>query len=375
MKIIADENMPNVSTLFSSIGEVSLTPGRSLSSEQIKDADILLVRSVTKVTATLLENSNIKFVGSATIGTDHIDLEYLSENDICFSSAPGCNADAVADYVFSALSHLYLNKKLEWLNKRIGIIGHGNVGKTVYQRFSALGCDVVAYDPFVESDSVRLVSLDEVLNCDIICLHAPLTKTGLHPTYKMLGKEQLQKLKPNTTLISAGRGGVVCEDSLLIRHDELGGKLNLVWDVWKSEPHINTALLDKVDLATPHIAGYSKQGREKGTWMVYLALCKFLNLNPKLDYSKAISQGNITEMSLNKDANLHEAIARAVLAIYDISRDDTRLRRKYRNAPSFETFDWLRKHYVERDEFNTCIATQTSYQDELNAIGFKHLNT
>ncbi|TDO96743.1 4-phosphoerythronate dehydrogenase [Marinomonas balearica] len=371
MKIIADENMPNVLNLFSSIGDVSLMPGRSLSNEEVKNADILLVRSVTKVTPALLKDSNIKFVGSATIGTDHIDLEHLQNNNICFSSAPGCNADAVADYVFSALSHLYLNKKLTWLNKRIGIIGHGNVGKTVYQRFETLGCNVIAYDPFVQNNSTKLTTLDDVMDCDIICLHAPLTKTGSHPTYNMLGKEQLKKLKPDTTIISAGRGGVICEDSLIARLEELEGRLNLVWDVWKNEPHINTTLLDKVDLATPHIAGYSKQGREKGTWMVYLSLCKFLNIKPNLDYSKAVSRGSITNMLLNEDACLHDVLARAILAVYDISRDDTRLRRKYRNAPSYETFDWLRKHYVERDEFNTCIATQASYQRELNAIGFK----
>ena len=284
MKIIADENMPNVEALFSHLGTVELVNGRNLTHEQVKDADILLVRSVTKVTQALLAGSSVRFVGSATIGVDHIDLEYLAQANIAFSSAPGCNAEAVADYVFSALSHLYMTKKLPWLKRKIGVVGYGNVGKTVYQRFAQMGCEVCVYDPFKVPDQgdVNFVSLAEILTCDVISLHAPLTTSGSYPTKDMLGAEELSQLSSGVAIISAGRGGVINESALIERHKQLQGDMHLVLDVWDGEPLINQELAAIVDIATPHIAGYSKQGREKGTWMVYLALCEYLKIDVPL---------------------------------------------------------------------------------------------
>ena len=356
MKIIADENMPNAQMLFSHLGDVTLVNGRTITHEQIKDADVLLVRSVTKVNRELLEGSNVRFVGSATIGVDHIDADYLTNANITFSSAPGCNAEAVADYVFSGLSHLYMTKKIHWLNKKIGIIGYGNVGKTVYDRFASLGCDVCVYDPFKEnSQSANFVTLDEILSCDVISLHAPLTKNGLHPTKGMIARDQLAQISAGTVIISAGRGGVIDENALIERYKELEGKLHLVLDVWDGEPSINQELVALVDIATPHIAGYSKQGREKGTWMVYQALCTFLKLNSnQIEITNGISAGWFNSISINLAGPKEEILARSMHAIYDVARDDARLRHKYRENKEQNIFDWLRKNYVERDEFNTC---------------------
>jgi len=375
MKIIADENMPNAKALFSHLGTVELVNGRTLTNEQVKNADVLLVRSVTKVTRDLLEGSSVRFVGSATIGVDHIDLEYLAEANIAFSSAPGCNAEAVADYVFSGLSYLYLAKGFHWLSKKIGVIGYGNVGKTVYERFARMGCHVCVYDPLKEESggSVNFVSLDDVLACDVISLHAPLTQSGHYPTKGMLGAAALSQLSAGVAIISAGRGGVIDEKALIERHSQLEGNLHLILDVWDGEPNINQQLVSIVDIATPHIAGYSKQGREKGTWMVYQALCQYLNLNTvNVSHKDLISAGWLSVVRVCADKSQEEMLARAIHAIYDVARDDVRLRFKYRENKEKNVFDWLRKHYVERDELNTCVmnADISNGCNLLGAAGF-----
>ncbi|GAA0218563.1 4-phosphoerythronate dehydrogenase [Marinomonas primoryensis] len=375
MKIIADENMPNAEALFSHLGTVELVNGRALTHDQVNNADVLLVRSVTKVTRDLLEGSSVRFVGSATIGVDHIDLKYLAEANVAFSSAPGCNAEAVADYVFSGLSYLYLTKGLHWLSKKIGVIGYGNVGKSVYERFARMGCQVCVYDPLKmdSGGSVNFVSLTDVLACDVISLHAPLTHSGSYPTKGMLGAEALSQLSAGAAIISAGRGGVIDEQALIERHAQLNGDLHLVLDVWDDEPNINQALVSIVDIATPHIAGYSKQGREKGTWMVYQALCQYLKLNTLGISSKdAMSDGWLSAIRVRAGGSQEEMLARSIHAIYDVARDDARLRFKYRENKENNVFDWLRKHYIERDELNTCFmsADISIAHNFLGAAGF-----
>jgi len=379
MKIIADENMPNAKKLFSHLGEVILVNGRYLNSEQIQDADVLLVRSVTKVTRSLLEGSKVKFVGSATIGVDHVDLNYLAENNIAFSSAPGCNAEAVADYVFSGLSHLHMTKGIPWLNQKIGIIGYGNVGQRVYERFHALGCEVCVYDPFKSSShsDTNFATLNDILLCDVISLHAPLTEEGLYPTKNMIGEQELNQLKPNVTVISAGRGGIINEDALIQYCLQPKTKINLILDVWNEEPNINQTLVSLADIATPHIAGYSKQGREKGSLMIYQALCRYLMVEEASAEAKSsISSGWLESLDVKlKTSCKEEMLARSVQAIYDVARDDVRLRFKYRENKESNVFDWLRKNYVERDEFNTCLIGNNSDALELlSGIGFRNKN-
>ncbi|RDL45947.1 4-phosphoerythronate dehydrogenase [Marinomonas piezotolerans] len=371
MKIIADENMPNVEKLFSALGDITFANGRSLTNSMIKDADVLLVRSVTKVNKTLLEGTSVKYVGSATIGTDHVDLDYLKEVGIGFNSAPGCNADAVADYVFSSLAHLYLNKQLNWLTSTIGIVGQGNVGQCVAARFAALGCSVVAYDPYTECaiQGVKLGSLEEVMRSDIISLHAPLTYTGQYPSADMIQGDLINTLQPGQTIISAGRGGVINESALMERYRALNGKLNLVFDVWDQEPTPNLSMAAICDIATPHIAGYSKQGREKGTWQIYNSLCEFFGLSVKSRFYDAVSSGSIEELHLNCELSRIESLSRAMLSIYDPSRDSNRFH-QVMSSGSVSSFDWLRKYYVERDEFNTCKIIHPKYQQALTSIGF-----
>jgi len=371
MKIIADENMPNVEALFGGLGDIALVNGRSLSKEQLMDADVLLVRSVTKVNESLLEGTPVKYVGSATIGTDHVDTEYLLEKGIGFNSAPGCNADAVADYVFSSLSYLYFTKSVNWLEAKVGVVGQGNVGRCVASRFVELGCEVVAYDPLVDEtvSGVTLTTLCEVMTCDVICLHAPLTHTGAYPSFDMINDEYVAHLSAGQTIISAGRGGVINETALIERFHALGGALNLVLDVWHEEPHPNMQLAALCDIATPHIAGYSKQGREKGTWFIYQSVCNFFDIPLKSSFSEAVSQGSICEIKMNSDLGKEEALNRAIQCCFDVARDSARF--KYvMSSGEDKGFDWLRKNYVERDEFNTACVNHDQYTPLFSALGF-----
>lgn len=385
MKIVADENMPKVAEIFGDIAQIHYVDGRSLRSEQVKDADALLVRSVTPVNQALLQGSNVKFVGTATIGTDHIDTQYLQQQGIAFASAPGCNADAVADYVMSSLGFLYEHKGVHWLKATIGLVGYGNVGSTVYDRLKALGCFLKVYDPLKEqslkgtpsSESINFASLEEVVSCDIVLFHAPLTKTGPYPTQGMVNSEVLVNLKENACIINAGRGGVIDELALQQRYQELGGQISLVMDVWEGEPNIHLSTMNIADIATPHIAGYSLQGRERGTWMVYQALCQHYGITA-LSSKDVLSNGAIDSLTLSdlsstkavQATDLHKQLARACHAIYDVSRDDAIMRRQLLHPTNPKSFDFLRKHYVHRDEYSTCSVQASQNSEAFSAIGF-----
>ena len=375
LKIVVDENMPKVADLFADIAEISYVNGRNLTQAQLLDADALLVRSVTKVNESLLQDTPVKFVGTATIGVDHIDQAYLKASDIGFASAPGCNADAVSDYVLSSLGYLYLQKNVAWLDAKIGVVGFGNVGQRVHKRLSGLGCNISVYDPFQcqlaywQDKTVNFVDIEDIMSSDIICLHAPLTKVGAYPTQNMISKPLLDQLKPNASIISAGRGGVINEVALMEKYHQLSGKLNLILDVWADEPNVNFDLLSLADVGTPHIAGYSLQGREKGSLMVYQAFCKHFNLVAKHDETTALTQGAISFIEPNVTFDRHSVLAKACHAIYNPAADDAKTRRKLLKGDLAKEFDLLRKHYVERDEFSTC-KVGVDYND-LIAAGFE----
>ena len=182
MRIVADENIPLVNEFFAEIGDIHRVEGRTMQPEDLADADILLVRSVTKVNQALLDGSAVRFVGTATIGTDHIDLDYLKERNIGFQSAPGCNAQAVVDYVLSAVSVLLDQRGMGFNDLSVGIVGIGNVGSLLRTRLEALGTRVLAVDPFRdEEEAGALVSLDEALSADVVTLHTPLTRKRNQP--------------------------------------------------------------------------------------------------------------------------------------------------------------------------------------------------
>lgn len=343
MKIVADENMPLVREMFSACGGVETFPGRELGSEQIKDADVLLVRSVTAVNEDLLAGSSVRFVGSATIGTDHVDQGYLEKNGIQFASAPGCNANAVVQYVLSVLFRL----RPDWMEQTVGIVGCGNVGGRLYQTLQQLGVNCRCYDPFLDkSDNAHLVSFEEVIQSDILCLHTPLTTGGPYPTYHLFNESVLSQLSHNALLINAGRGAVVDNQALLNLLPQSSWQVAL--DVWEGEPDIILTLLEQVDIGTPHIAGYSYDGKVNGTTMVRDAFCMWLGK----DIPEHVIGENITckEQLIDLEAS---TLLDAVLASFDVAQEDRRMRDALlaSGANVSEEFDQLRKTCPKRLEF------------------------
>ena len=301
MKILVDENIPQAKEAFSSLGEVSFVAGRSISNSMLKDVDILLIRSVTKVTEQLIAGTTIKYIATATAGTDHIDKEYLSRMNIRFDDAAGCNAYSVAEYIITALSKLFVENNLEFENKKLGVIGCGNVGSKVARFATTLGFNVLRNDPPLarKHDNFQNCSFEEILNCDIITLHVPLNMEGIDKTYHMFSEREFSKLKKDVVFINAARGEVVETESL--RNFISVNKNSTVLDVWEFEPDFDSKILRNIEIGTTHIAGYSLEGKLNGTKYVYDKLCKFLGVtitwepsypeiaNPIIDSGKASS--------------------------------------------------------------------------------------
>ncbi len=269
IKILADENIVDVAEAFGHFGEVRVCAGRDITRDHLRDIDVLLVRSVTQVNEQLLSGSIVRFVGSATIGTDHIDLDYLRSRNIQFAYAPGCNADAVVQYVIAVLC----SRVPQWRHKTVGIVGCGNVGSRLLRCLQGLKVRCRVYDPFLDDSRCdALTDFAEVMAADVICLHTPLTLTGAFPTHHMIDSRVLASMRPNSWLLNAGRGAVI-DNQALFNTLNTGSSLQVVLDVWEHEPAIDVALLNNVRLGTPHIAGYSVEGKARGTQMILQALC------------------------------------------------------------------------------------------------------
>ncbi|MFD2312088.1 4-phosphoerythronate dehydrogenase, partial [Microbulbifer halophilus] len=270
LTIVADENIPALEDYFGDLleggGRLERVNGRTLGRDQLARADILLVRSVTPVNEDLLADTPVRFVGSCTIGTDHLDTAWLDRQGIAWSAAPGCNANSVVEYVFCALAAL----AIDWRGRSFGIVGCGNVGGLLQRRLRELEIPCAVYDPWLP-DNPDAADLQTVLQQDVICLHAPLVKDGPHPSLHMVGAEQLAHIKDGAVLISAGRGAVV-DNAALLELLQKRKRFSTVLDVWENEPAIDTRLLELVDIGTPHIAGYSMDGKLAGTRMIRDAL-------------------------------------------------------------------------------------------------------
>ena len=362
MKILGDSQIPLLHELFSSLGEVHTYSGRTITPEQLDGVDALIVRSTVVVDHQLLKNTSIKFVGTCTIGTDHLHIDDLTDAGVKWANAAGCNADAVVQYVLSAMATLATN----WLQSTVGIIGCGNIGGRLYQRLRALGVNCRVYDPFL-SDHMNpdLMALSEVLQSDIVTCHAPLTTHGSHPSVHLLSRQQLKSLGAGTVLINAGRGAVI-DNTALIERLQQPDAPKVVLDVWENEPNISDELLSLVDIATPHIAGHSLEGKERGSVMIYEALCDYL----KNDKSSVSTQEQLLEAhrlintektdlplasSILDSTNNNSAYVlfnQCLLAAYPIMADDARLRLWHESGQELSIyFDQLRKHYPIRREY------------------------
>jgi len=284
MKIVADENIPFVTECFSSIGDVEVVLGREITPDVVADADALLVRSVTRVDSSLLAGSKVRFVGTATIGLDHVDVDFLREKNIGFASAPGSNANSAAEYVIAALLEIGRKHKISLEDKSIGVIGVGNVGSKVAKKAAALGMKVYLNDPPLkrQSGDPKYLQIEELFDCDFITLHTPLTFDGIDKTFHLADERFFESLKVGCVFINTSRGGVV-ESSALKAAIETGSLKAVVLDVWENEPNIDTELLQMVDIGTPHIAGYSLDGKVAGMIMIYKAACEYFGFSAKFD--------------------------------------------------------------------------------------------
>ncbi|WP_159268418.1 4-phosphoerythronate dehydrogenase [Zhongshania aliphaticivorans] len=368
LKILVDENIPAAVSCFSQFGEVRRVNGRQLSKTDIADAEVLIVRSVTKVCKHLLDGTGVRFVGSTTIGTDHLDLNYLAESGIKTCNAPGSNAESVVDYVISAICQT--DDLLERLlsGEPVGIIGFGNVGKRLARRLEALGIAWRAYDPLLNKDEFpHLGGLDDVLRCSLLCLHAPLTRTGDHPSFHMLDTSLLTRLPEDAVLLNAGRGEIVSTDSLMALSRQRPD-ISLLLDVWEGEPAFPVALANRCRIATPHIAGYSVDGKLSGLRMVASQLAEFLGVQYcDFDVPLEMTAGETLHCS---GANRADFIRRTVLSVYDVKEDDERFRRIINELDRGLAFDLLRKQYPLRRElaYSSLVATSASFKETLNAL-------
>lgn len=273
MKIVADSHIPYLPDYFGEQGELVLKPGRTIDSADVKDADVLLVRSVTHVDEALLGKSRVKFVGSITAGADHLDTDWLDKAGVIWRTAAGFNAPPVADYVLSVIAALQRKQVISSEEKlKVTIIGVGHVGRMVAQRLGLLNVEITLCDPLraAQESGFASVALDEVADQDVVLLHVPLTRTGPYPTLHFIDKKFLLRQKPESVLINASRGAVINSDDLI----EHGKHLYWCLDVWEHEPKINKALLERAFISSPHIAGYSVQSKMRGTKMIYELACK-----------------------------------------------------------------------------------------------------
>ena len=369
MKILADQNMPLVEAFFSSLGEIERFDGRSLTPRQAQDADVLLTRSVTQVNEALLaDNTRLKFVGTATIGVDHIDQAYLNARGVPFSSAPGCNSIAVAEYVLSAMFALAQEQHFSVRDKTVAIVGVGSIGQCLANKLSAIGVKTLLVDPprQARGDAGEWLELDAAIaQADIVSFHVPLVKEGAHCTYHLMDSQRIDALAANKILINASRGDVIDNHALLARQ-QLHDDLCLVLDVWENEPDILEDLLPFVELASVHIAGHTLEGKGRGTLMLYQALCHHLAIEPQSSLSDHLPVPSLSELALSESWTLDE-LGTLVHLIYDVRRDDAILRAQLQS----HGFDVLRKTYPVRRELSTLkLVGDNPNLNALAAFGF-----
>lgn len=342
MKIVADANIPLVESYFAHAGELILKSGRDISRHEVLDADVLLVRSITKVNEALLAGTRVKFVGSVTAGMDHVDLEWLKKQGITYAFATGFNAPPVADYVVSAIAALQQQHRLARTFKA-AVIGVGNVGRLVVKHLEAIGAEVIVCDPLrAESEpSFQSTPLSVIQNVDLISLHVPLTKNSVHPTYHFIDKHFLARQQSRCVVINASRGGVVATETLLAE----ASRLTLCLDVFEHEPQINPALLQAAVIATPHIAGYSVQSKLRGVEMIYQAACQAGLIQPSVESDHVLPHRDVMF------ANKRVAWQDVVLEVFNPLIMTQQMRLLLNDASALQRFDQLRNEFQGRHEF------------------------
>jgi erythronate-4-phosphate dehydrogenase len=379
VQIVVNKHTPYAVKAFERIGKVTAFDTHEITKDTVKDADILIVRSETKVDHTLLDGSRVKFVGTVTIGTDHVDEEYLAKNGITFVSAPGSNSHSVGEYITAALLELAHTKGFSLNGKTIGIVGVGNVGSKVWRKAKVLGMQALLNDPPLQrlGSSYPLHSLEKLMEADIITLHVPLTRSGPDATYHLFDENRIRKMKRGAILINTSRGGAV-ETETLKRTLSDGHLSTAVLDVWEKEPNINTSLLELVSIGTQHIAGHSLDGKVNALRMNYEAVCRFLGRSSDQEINTLIPDSALPEIRVEGiHTSVQQTLRDIVKQCYDINVDD-RLLRQIISLPEEERgkyFSRLRTEYrIRREFFNytVCVDGEAkSLFNVLQLLGFK----
>jgi len=373
IKIIADDKIPFLKGVLEPFASIEYLNYSQITNEKLKDVDALLIRTRTKCNKELLEGTKVKFIATATIGFDHIDTKYCDEKNIKWLNAPGCNSGSVMQYFASAILSLAHKKNISLKDKTLGIIGVGNVGSKVERFAKTIGMKVLLNDPPREraEGKDKFVSLDELISkSDIITFHVPLNKEGNDKTFHLADKNFFNKFDEQKIIINTSRGEVIDTSALKEAIDE--DKISsLVLDVWENEPNIDIDLLSKTDIATPHIAGYSADGKANGTSICVNALNEFFNLGlEKKWYPKEIPAPNnssLIEIDCSNKSE-QEIIFDVINHTYKIYDDDFRLR------SSVQSFEKQRANYPIRREFHYYTLklknVYTSLQEIFTNLGF-----
>ena len=337
----------------------------------LKDANALLTRTVTRVDANLLQDSQITFVGTASAGTDHVDTRYLSERGIKLANAAGCNAGAVADYVLDAI---YQCQRLESLisGATVGLVGYGAVGRHLAARLSMLGGKIKVYDPYVKSAEadVTLCALPEVLGCSIVSLHAALHTDQPHPSAQMIDNTAVSYISPDALFINAGRGGLVTEEAL---HRMADKGVMLVLDTWPEEPSVSQELLSRATFATPHIAGYTRTAKSNATDFLIEPLVRALSLDYPFNTLESEDTRQVM-VDLSRQSDSH-GLMDVMKVISRLTQDDDQFRKSWEKSQTPDNFETQRTQYRLRDQYGAlkleAANASTELQRLLSAAGFR----
>lgn len=366
-RILIDNKIPYIKGVFEPHAQVSYLAPSEIDREVMRDTDVLITRTRTRCNEALLAGSPCQLIATATIGFDHIDTAYCDQHHIAWCNAPGCNATSVAQYVLSCLVLLQQKQGWEWSDRTIGIVGVGHVGSAVAKVCQLLGMQVLLNDPprARKEGSEGFVSLQEIAQtCDIISFHAPLTREGTDATYHLADASFFDQCKSGVTIINTARGEVVCNMSLYHAY-QMGEVDNYIIDCWENEPNIHLPLLERAFIATPHIAGYSADGKCNATRMTIDSVARYLNL--AIDTSTiqpiapAIDTIDLSHIYTNK-------VAAAILATYHPMADMHPL------VASPHLFETLRSQYPLRREscaYKVVGCGTNSERELLSKLGFR----
>ena len=374
MKIVCDNKIPFLRGVLEPYAEVVYLPGKETTPEVVRDADALITRTRTICNEALLKGSSVKVIATATIGFDHIDTAWCEANGIIWKNAPGCNSASVKQYVTSVLVTLCRKHSLRFEDLTLGVVGVGNVGSKVASAASALGMKVLLCDPprARKEGQDAFVDLDTICReSDIITLHVPLEKGGEDPTWHLFDAARIASLRPDQILINSSRGPVV--DNAALKDALLRKALKAaVLDVWEGEPNLDRELISLLDITTPHIAGYSADGKANGTSMSVQVVAEALGLKELVTWRASGVPAPEQSLSFEIDAtgkSAQEVLSEAVLHTYEVTADSDLLRA----CP--ESFEKLRGDYRIRREFTEFTVSlkggTTEQAERLGKLGFK----